>query len=519
MDIRELSNISDIILTGTAQKPDADMIIYGDEHITWSEMKDRSGQVANALRADGVGPKDRIAYIDKNGPEYFELAFGCSFINAVTVAVNWRLAPPEMAYIVNDSKAPVLVIHEDLAEHLSAFEADLESVRRIVVIGSHETHISYDEWRNAHPTESDVHDAQPDDVSMQLYTSGTTGMPKGAQLTNSNFNAAFNNVDWEMTGDARTMVMMPLFHIGGSGWAFFGMGSGATSILVREFDPVAGLQLIESEQISHAFFVPAVLAFFSMVPSDGIDLSSMQTIAYGASPITEDVLVNSMKMFGCEYSQVYGLTETTGVVTQLLPEDHDPGGPRQNLLRSAGKPIAGTEIHIIDPDTGDRLPDGEVGEVWIRSGQIMSGYWQMPGESAKALPGDGWFRSGDAAYMEDGYLFIYDRVKDMIISGGENIYPAEIENALMAHEGVLDIAVIGVPDEKWGEVGKALVIPVPDSGATAEDIMAFSRERLAGFKCPKSVDFVEAIPRNPTGKILKRELRDPYWEGHERQVN
>jgi len=245
----------------------------------------------------------------------------------------------------------------------------------------------------------------------------------------------------------------------------------------------------------------------------------MQTIAYGASPITEDVLVNSMKMFGCEYSQVYGLTETTGVVTQLLPEDHDPGGPRQNLLRSAGKPIAGTEIHIIDPDTGDRLPDGEVGEVWIRSGQIMSGYWQMPEESAKALPGDGWFRSGDAAYMEDGYLFIYDRVKDMIISGGENVYPAEIENALMGHEGVLDIAVIGVPDEKWGEVGKALVIPVPDSGVTAEDILAFARERLAGFKCPRSVDFVEAIPRNPTGKILKRELRDPFWEGHERRVN
>ena len=507
MDIRELSSISDIILTGMAEKPDADMIIYGDEHITWSEMRDRSGQVANALRADGVGPTDRIAYIDKNGPEYFELAFGCSFINAVTVAVNWRLAPPEMAYIVNDSKAAVLVIHEDLVEHLAAFEADLESVRRIVVIGSHETHISYDEWRNAHPVESDVHDAQPDDVSMQLYTSGTTGMPKGAQLTNSNFNAAFNNVDWEMTGDARTMVMMPLFHIGGSGWAFFGMGSGATSILVREFDPVAGLQLIESEQISHAFFVPAVLAFFSMVPSDGIDLSSMQTIAYGASPITEDVLVNSMKMFGCEYSQVYGLTETTGVVTQLLPEDHDPGGPRQNLLRSAGKPIAGTEIHIIDPDTGDRLPDGEVGEVWIRSGQIMSGYWQMPEESAKALPGDGWFRSGDAAYMEDGYLFIYDRVKDMIISGGENIASSEVERVIYDLPEVREVAVIGLRDARWGERPVAIVVLAEGAGLDLPVLTEHCRARLASFKVPKQLVIRDSLPRNPSGKILKRVLR------------
>ncbi len=519
MEIRELSGIAEIVLNGAAEKPDADMIIYEGRHITWSEMRGDSCRVANALRADGVGPADRIAYIDKNGPEYFELAFGCSFLKAVTVAVNWRLAPPEMAYIVNDAEAAVLVVHEEFAEHLAAIEEDLTSVRRIVVIGSHPAHVSYDEWRDAHEPECEVAEAEPGDVSMQLYTSGTTGMPKGAQLTNANFRAAFNNIDWAMDGDSRSMVVMPLFHIGGSGWAFFGMGSGATSIMVREFDPVGALKLIESERITHAFFVPAVLAFFLLVPNDGIDLSSMQLIAYGASPITEDVLVKSMELIGCEFSQVYGLTETTGVVTQLLPEDHDPGGPRQDLLRSAGRPIAGTEIRIVDPDTGETLPDGEVGEVWMRTEQNMLGYWQLPEETAEALPGDGWFRSGDAAYLDDGYLFIYDRVKDMIISGGENVYPAEVENALMAHEGVADVAVIGVPDEKWGEVGKALVVPVAEGGVTGEEILAFGRERLAGFKCPKSVDFVEAIPRNPSGKILKRELRDPYWEGQERRVH
>ncbi len=518
MDIKNIHSVADIILLGAAEKPDEEMIIYGDERITWQQMKDRSSQVANALRADGVGPGDRVAYVDKNGPEYFELAFACGFMNAVTVAVNWRLTPIEMTYIINDAQANVLVIHEELAEHLAAMEGDLPDVHRVVVIGSHDTHVSYEEWRDQQSTDSEVAPTTPEDVSMQLYTSGTTGMPKGAQLTNANFHTAFNCVDWGMDGGTRTMVIMPLFHIGGSGWAFFGMGNGATSILLREFDPVGALKVIEQEKVNYAFFVPAMLQFFSMVPSDGIDLSSMMTIAYGASPITEDALVNAMKLFNCDFSQVYGLTETTGVVTQLLPEDHDPGGPRQNLLRSAGRPVTGTEIRIVDSETGETLPDGEVGEVWIRSGQIMKGYWQMDEETAKALPGEGWFLSGDAAYMEDGFLFIHDRVKDMIISGGENVYPAEIENALMAHPGIADVAVVGVPDDKWGEVGKAMVVAAPDTEITEEEIIAFAKERLAGFKCPQSVNFVEVLPRNPAGKILKRELRAPFWEGLDRQV-
>ena len=320
-----------------------------------------------------------------------------------------------------------------------------------------------------------------------------------------------------MDEDSRNLCIMPLFHIAGSGWALFGMANGAVTVMMREFDPVAGLQIVESEGCTHAIFVPAILQFFLMVPSDGIDLSSMQYVAYGASPITEDVLVKSMAQFGCSFFQVYGMTETTGAGTTLPPEDHGEGAD-PGLLRSAGRPIRGMEMKIVDPETGEPVPDGEVGEVWMRHGGIMKGYWNMPEETAKAMPGDGWLRSGDIAYMVDGYLYIHDRLKDMIISGGENVYPAEIENALMSHDGIADLAVIGVPDEKWGEVGKALVVPVPDSGVTADEILAYARERLAGFKIPRSVDFVEAIPRNPSGKILKRELREPYWEGHDRRV-
>ena len=518
MDITAVASVIEIVLNGAAEKGDADMIVIGEDRISWNEMLERSGKVANALTAEGVGAHDRVAFIDKNSVEYFELAFGAAFLNAVEVAVNWRLAPPEMAGIVNDAEAKVLVIHEEFAEHLAAMEGDLTHTTRIVVIGSSDEHVSYAAWRDAQDPACDPVAPAGDDVAMQLYTSGTTGLPKGAQLTNDNFRAIFQNVDWFMDDSSRNLAVMPLFHIAGGGWALYGMGCGATTLMTRELDPAAILRLIEAESITHALFVPAVLQFFLMVPSEGVDLSSMQYIAYGASPITEDVLVKSMEQFGCNYFQVYGMTETTGGGTTLPPEDHG-GDADPKLLRSAGKPIRGMEMKIVEPETGEEVADGEVGEVWMRHGGVMKGYWNMPEETAKALPGDGWLRSGDLAFMEDGYLYIHDRVKDMIISGGENVYPAEVENALMSHEGIADVAVIGVPDEKWGEVGKALVIPVADSGVTADEILVHARERLAGFKCPKTVDFVEAIPRNPSGKILKRELREPYWEGHERRVS
>ena len=518
MDLSLVKNFADVIDLGAAALGDRDMIVLGDDRLSWNDIQARAGQTANALAADGVVSQDRVAFIDKNSIEYFELAFGAAYLNAVTVAVNWRLAPPEMAYIVNDSQAKVLVIHEEFAEQLATFEADLTHVQRIVVIGSAGDHVSYDEWRDAHGSDCERLPVADDDVCSQLYTSGTTGLPKGAQITNANFQALFDTVDWDMDENSRNLCVMPLFHIAGSGWAQFGMANGATTIMMREFDPVAGLQIVEAEATTHAIFVPAILQFFLMVPSEGVDLSSMQYIAYGASPITEDVLVKSMEQFGCNYFQVYGMTETTGGGTTLPPEDHG-GDADPKLLRSAGKPIRGMEMKIVEPETGEEVADGAVGEVWMRHGGIMKGYWNMPEETAKALPGDGWLRSGDLAYMEDGYLYIHDRVKDMIISGGENVYPAEVENALMSHEGIADVAVIGVPDEKWGEVGKALVIPVADSGVTADEILVHAREHLAGFKCPKTVDFVQAIPRNPSGKILKRELREPYWEGHERRVS
>jgi len=254
--------------------------------------------------------------------------------------------------------------------------------------------------------------------------------------------------------------------------------------------------------------------------ADARDYTALRSIIYGASPITNEVLVRAMRTFRCPFVQVYGLTETTGAITQLEPEDHITDGPRARLLRSAGKPFPSVELKVVDPATEEPCAPGVVGELWTRSSQNFKGYWARPDDTARAITTDGWLKTGDAGYLDaDGYLFLTDRVKDMIISGGENIYPAEVENALAEHPAVADVAVIGVPDSRWGEAVKAIVVRRAGTDPRPDDIIAFARERLAHYKCPSSVDFAETLPRNPSGKLLKRELREQYWRGRDRRIN
>jgi long-chain acyl-CoA synthetase len=318
-----------------------------------------------------------------------------------------------------------------------------------------------------------------------------------------------------------SLVAMPLFHIGGSGWALTAMSRGGTSVILRDMDPAELIRLVERERITHAFVVPAVLMLLLSTPGiEKADLSSLDTIFYGASPIAEDVLVRCMQVIGCRFSQVYGMTETSGAIVRLDHEDHDPDGERRHLLRAAGKALPGVEIRIVDPDTGDDAGVGAVGEIWTRSAYNMLGYWEKPEETANTIVDGAWLRTGDAGYLDaEGYLFLHDRIKDMVVSGGENIYPAEVENVLLAVDGVADAAVIGVPDDTWGETVKAVVVRSPGNDVSAEAIIAFCRERLAHYKCPTSVDFTDVLPRNPSGKILKRELREPYWVGRQRRVH
>jgi long-chain acyl-CoA synthetase len=264
--------------------------------------------------------------------------------------------------------------------------------------------------------------------------------------------------------------------------------------------------------VTNAVLVPTMLQMLSSVPGAAErDYSALRSIAYGAAPITTPVLKASLRTFGCPLFGLYGLTESTGGVVVLEPEDHDPGGPREHLLRSAGRPYPWVELKIVDPVSGEPLGSHAVGEVWLRAPNVTAGYFNRPAETAAALTPDGWLRTGDGGFLDDeGYLFLTDRIKDMIVSGGENVYPVEVEETLAQHAGVADVAVIGVPDPHWGEAVKALIVPRPGTRTAPEDLIAFARERLAGYKLPRSVDFVAELPRTPSGKVLKRELRERY---------
>lgn len=513
--------LADILRVHGAERPEHLALVEGDRSLTWSQLAERASRVAQGLAAQGVGSQDRIAFLDKNGIEHFEVFFGAALLNAVCADVNWRLAAPEVEYIVNDSEAKVLVVGPDFVPIVDAIRDRLTSVERILVIGGHGAD-SYDDWVAAHRADDPGASSAPEDVAFQLYSSGTTGRPKGVMLTNDNFFSLLPLAKdmWELSPDSINLIAMPLFHIGGGGWAVAGMFEGCTSVILRDLDPAALIAMIAERRITHAFLVPAVLAFMLMVPGAAeADYSSLEIVVYGASPISEDVLAKCVSMFApCKFWQAYGLTETTGAVVNLAPNDHDASGPKRHRLRSCGLPGPGVEIRVAGDD-GAACEVGEVGEIWIRSAQVMKGYWKQPEETAKAITVDGWFKSGDAGYLDaDGYLYIHDRVKDMIVSGGENVYPAEVENVLMAHPAIADVAVIGVPHDKWGETAKAIVVRTPDSELSEAEVIAYAREHLATFKCPTSVDWIDVLPRNPSGKVLKKDLREPFWEGRDRRV-
>jgi long-chain acyl-CoA synthetase len=446
--------------------------------------------------------------------------FGVAKANAVMVSVNWRLAPPEVLHIVNDAEAEILFVGEEYFPVIEKIRDGLKTVREIVTLGGrHGTWDSFTAWRDRQSATDPMLPARPQDTAVQFYTSGTTGLPKGAELTNANFAWMFPlwTKSWLLAPGVPNLVCLPMFHIGGAGWGIAGLFAGATNHVVREFVPAVILETIQRERLQVMLLVPAMILFLVQAPQiRETDLSSLRLIVYGAAPIPADLLKQAMGIFKCGFQQVYGLTETTGAITLLPPEDHDPADTRK--LLSCGYAQAGVDLRIVGED-GTDLAAGQVGEIAVRSLQIMRGYWNLPDATRRAIDGD-WFMTGDAGYLDDkGYLYIYDRVKDMIVSGGENIYPAEVESALFGHPDVADVAVIGVPDERWGEAVKAVVVKKPDAAVTAGELINWARERIAGYKLPKSVDFIEALPRNPTGKILKRELRLPYWGNKQRQVN
>jgi acyl-CoA synthetase (AMP-forming)/AMP-acid ligase II len=514
-----IATVTDFARNQARARPDAAAFWFEGRETSFASLDTRSSQCAQALHAAGVTPGDRVAVLAKNTDAWPVLWFGAMKARACVVPVNTRLAQPEIAAIVRDSGARLLMFGQDFADMAEAIAGDCPDLATMLQFEpGHPRLRCFDDWIAGFPA-IDPHLAEdPEDDIIQLYTSGTTGMPKGVPLTHTNCMAQckagvqLSYAQWQ--AGKSTLLALPVFHIAGALVGLLSVLQGTRAVMVREIIPAELARVIASQRVAFAFLTPTVIHMILAAPeSTDADYSGLEQIFYGASPISEDLLRRAMARFRCPFSQVYGMTEATGVVTSLPPESHVPG-----KLLSCGKPVPGVELRVLDA-AGNDVKQGEVGEIVLRGACIMRGYWRQPAATAAALDADGWYRSGDAGWMDaDGDLFIHDRVKDMIVSGAENVYPTEVENAIDGHPDVSEVAVIGVPDQRWGESVKAIVVPKAGAARDADSIIAWARRRIGGFKVPKSVDFVDALPRNATGKVLRRALREPYWAGHDRRV-
>jgi acyl-CoA synthetase (AMP-forming)/AMP-acid ligase II len=505
-----------------AVTPDAECMTYLERTWTYAEWRDRVRRCAGALRAAGVGRGDVIAFLDKNHPACVEMTMAAAMLGAANAIINYRLAGDEIDYAINDSGAKLLVVGSELLPSVEEIRDGLPKVEVIWELTPDGADNDEYEQALAEATPIDRDPAvTPDDVVLVMYSSGTTGRPKGVMISqHALIKHTLNAHDgWAFEPGDKNMVSMPLFHVGGTSYVQFGIHDGFPSVMTRDPDgaSLAGAIL---QGANRTFLVPAVLAQVLAAGPDAIKLfGALKTYCYGASPMPLPLLRAAMEAWpDTDFIQVYGLTEVCGVATHLMPDDHRDTEHPERLV-SAGTPLPEVEIRIVDPATLEELPVGEHGEIWMRTPQLMSGFLNKPEATAEVITEDGWFRTGDMGKVDEGgYVFVQDRLKDMIISGGENIYSPEIERVLAEHPAVMEVAIIGVPDDRWGEVVKAVISLNEGQEATEAELIDYCRQHLAAYKCPKSVDILDLLPRNPTGKILKRDLRQPYWEGRDSAI-
>jgi len=482
-------------------------LIYEGAHLTYRQMNERASRTANALKKMGVKAGDRVAILSQNCPEYYDTLFGVGKMGGIMVPLNWRLVEPELEYILNDCGAGTLVFGPEYTRLASNLRGKI-AAKNFIFIGDEEMPDfaqSFTKLREGGSPDEPQLVGDEDDPVVIMYTSGTTGKPKGAILTHGCFfwaSVTFHAVITRHEED-KTLVILPLFHIAG----MFSMPTfihwGHTTYLMKGFDPIRILETIEREKINGFGAVPAMLGFMKLVPGwDKYDFSSVSLILVFAAPVPVPML-KEYAAAGIKVQQLYGLTECTGPATVIGPDEAIP------KAGSAGLPFFHTEVKVVDEDGQETAPFA-IGEVIMKARHVMKGYWNNPEATAQALR-NGWLYTGDLAYKdEDGFLYIADRKKDMIISGGENIYPAEIESAMHGHPKIADVGVIGFADQKWGESVKAIVVLKQGETATEPEILEWCKGKLAKFKIPKAIVFTDQLPRNPSGKILKKILREKF---------
>jgi len=501
-------------------------IVSGDVRLTYTALEDRIGRLAGALADAGVRPGDHIAVMMLNCHRYLETYFAAERAGAVLAPLNHRLAPAEVSYILNDGGITLLLIDAAFLPVYTACAADLTTLRKVIVAGGERDprFTDYEQALMAATPMTEVARAwQEDDLVHLYYTSGTTGRAKGVMLSQKNVisNAKHMIINLRLVPDDVFLHAAPMFHLADA-WACWTVAwLGGKHVFLREFSAAGFLNLVQRERVSLTLIVPTMINLVINHPDIGsFDIGSLRLVAFGASPMPVDRLVQAMQVLGCGFTHMYGMTETAPLATALAPEEMVPDGTEAYARRllSCGREVVGVQVRVVRDDGTDVAP-GEVGEIVMRGPNVMLGYWNQPDTTAVALR-HGWMHSGDLATWDaDGYITIVDRAKDMIITGGENVYSTEVEDALYAHPAVLEAAVIAVPDERWGERVHAIVVLREGQSADADALTAHCRSRIAGYKVPRSYDFLPSLPKTGSGKIQKALLRDPYWQGRERRVN
>ncbi|MFT5575224.1 MAG: long-chain acyl-CoA synthetase [Bermanella sp.] len=516
------SSLSSLLVRNAQTIPNQIATVMEGREKTWSELLLRVKRIAGALQAQGVKPGDRIGILALNSDRYFELIYAIPWLGAVAVPINIRLAPPEITHWITDSQTQYLFVDAFFKDCIADIRDKLP-LKAVWGMEEQATDLTVDTMASSGPALED-YQSRADDLAFLMYTGGTTGPSKGVMLSHRNLLSSclqalptLIDVNWPL--EKRFLRVAPMFHVADMYNGFTQTILGTTHIILPFFDPKAVMDALQKERVTYVMLVPTMLGMLMQLPEfEDYDLSALRAIGYGASPMPQTVLQRAQKLLpNVEFFQAYGQTEAAPIITVLTAKDHSHP-KNEKILQSAGQVVPGVELQILGED-GKILADGDVGEVCVRGDNIMRGYWNLPDKTAETLK-NGWLHTGDGGYLEEGYLYIVDRVKDMIISGGENIYSSEVEQAVYKHEAVEQCAVIGIPNDQWGEQVHAIVV-LKTGQAVAEDVLiAHCREWIAGYKCPRSVEFrAEPLPLSGVSKVLKNELRKPYWQGKERAVN